>query len=279
MFYTGPDHRLLRARFFFSRRGEKAAKYKKRSPKPTINRDLFTVLAGFWEDMVVDNIDEEHERLIQNLRDSAKKAEGSRTTKRRLSHETLELLRQRGAARATGNYKLAYELARRCREVIKGDLKERQAAMLAEAAEAGRSICNTCRDFTKRKTKMAALRRPDGTTSLSRRAVEKVIYDLYSELFDNHVHLPPCYLREDGYVIPSVLPSEDRHAIKLVKYRTAPAPDRIRPEHLKNLPIALVNTLARLSTRYLSECEVPSQWKTSRTVLLYKKGDPQDVGN
>ncbi|EYB88456.1 hypothetical protein Y032_0246g19 [Ancylostoma ceylanicum] len=41
-FYTGPDHRLLRARFFFSRKGEKAAKYKKRSSKPTINWELFT---------------------------------------------------------------------------------------------------------------------------------------------------------------------------------------------------------------------------------------------
>ncbi|EYC20500.1 hypothetical protein Y032_0021g246 [Ancylostoma ceylanicum] len=49
-FYTGSDHRLLRARFFFSCRGEKAAKYKKRSLKPTINSDLFTTLAGFWED-------------------------------------------------------------------------------------------------------------------------------------------------------------------------------------------------------------------------------------
>ncbi|EYB98538.1 hypothetical protein Y032_0130g1527 [Ancylostoma ceylanicum] len=49
-FYTGSDHRLLRARFFFSRKGEKAAKYKKRSPKPTISWDIFTTLAGFWED-------------------------------------------------------------------------------------------------------------------------------------------------------------------------------------------------------------------------------------
>ncbi|EYC40224.1 hypothetical protein Y032_0624g786 [Ancylostoma ceylanicum] len=46
-FYTGSDHRLLRARFFFSRKAEKAAKYKKRSPKPTIIWDLFTTLAGF----------------------------------------------------------------------------------------------------------------------------------------------------------------------------------------------------------------------------------------
>ncbi|EYB88761.1 hypothetical protein Y032_0242g3440 [Ancylostoma ceylanicum] len=77
--------------------------------------------------------------------------------------------------------------------------------------------------------------------------MEKVIYDFYSELFDSHVHLPPCHLREDEFVISSVLPSEVRHAIKSVKNRTAPGPDKIRPEHLKNLPTALVNTFARLT--------------------------------
>ncbi|KIH53618.1 hypothetical protein ANCDUO_16249 [Ancylostoma duodenale] len=67
--------------------------YKRRSPEPVIIRDLFTSLAGFWEDAVVDNIDEEYDRLVQHLRDSAKSAERSRATKRRLSYETFELVR------------------------------------------------------------------------------------------------------------------------------------------------------------------------------------------
>ncbi|KIH60695.1 hypothetical protein ANCDUO_09042 [Ancylostoma duodenale] len=53
--------------------------YKKWSPKPVINWGLFTSLAGFWEDAVVDNIDEVYDRLVQHLRDSAKKAEDSRS--------------------------------------------------------------------------------------------------------------------------------------------------------------------------------------------------------
>ncbi|VDO20509.1 unnamed protein product [Heligmosomoides polygyrus] len=47
--YTGPDHRL-RARFRFSRQGEKAAKFKKRSPRTTMNWDLYTSLACLWKD-------------------------------------------------------------------------------------------------------------------------------------------------------------------------------------------------------------------------------------
>ncbi|KAE9413937.1 hypothetical protein Angca_006891, partial [Angiostrongylus cantonensis] len=64
-----------------------------------------------------------------------------------------------------------------------------------------------------------------------------------------------------------------------VKNQTAPDPDRIKPEHLKNLPPVLVNILTRLITRYLSEYKVPTQWKTSKTVLLFKKGVIHDIGN
>ncbi|KAK6760929.1 hypothetical protein RB195_022121 [Necator americanus] len=99
---------------------------------------------------------------------------------------------------------------------------------------------------------MAALRTPDGTTTVSRRGMEKVIHDFYSGLFDSHVHLPPHHMREDGHVFPKVLPSEVRHAIMSVKNRTSSSLDRIKPEHLKYLPPVLINTLARLFTRYLS---------------------------
>ncbi|KAK6732754.1 hypothetical protein RB195_016862 [Necator americanus] len=231
----------------------------------------------------LDNIDEEYNWLVEHLHNCAKKAESFKTTKRRLSLETLELIHQRGAARAAGNQELTCELARLCREAITEDLKERRAEVLAaETAEAGKSIRYARRDFASRKTRMTALRNPKGTAIASRRGMEKIIYDFYSDLFDSHVHLPPHHLREDGQVIPEVLPSEIRHAIMSVRNRTAPGrlfSDRIRPEHLKSLPPVLINTLARLFTRYLSECKVPKQWKTSKTVLLYKKGDPHDIGN
>ncbi|EYC39084.1 hypothetical protein Y032_0677g1442 [Ancylostoma ceylanicum] len=87
---------------------------------------------------------------------------------------------------------------------------------------------------------MTALRRPDGTITSSRRVMEKVIYDFYSDLFDSHVQLPPYHLREDGYLIPSVLPSEVRHAIKSVKNRTAPGPDRTGSLHA--VPVGMQGT-------------------------------------
>ncbi|KAK6747807.1 hypothetical protein RB195_000788 [Necator americanus] len=120
-FYTGSDHCLLRGRFSFTRRAEKAAKFRERNPRTIINWDLFATLAGFWEDSAMDNIDEEYDRLVKHLHDCAKKAESFKTTKRRLSLETFELIRQSGAARPAGNQELMSELARLCREAIKED--------------------------------------------------------------------------------------------------------------------------------------------------------------
>ncbi|KAK6744976.1 hypothetical protein RB195_011592 [Necator americanus] len=152
---------LSRGRFSFTRRAEKAAKFRGRNPRTIINWDLFAASAGFWEDSAIDNIDEEYDRLVEHLHNCAKKAESSKTTKRRLSLETLELIRQRGAVRAAGNQELTSEPARLCREAIKEDLKERRAEPLAEAEEAGKSIH---RAFASRKTRMTVFRNPKGTT-------------------------------------------------------------------------------------------------------------------
>uniref|UniRef100_A0A7I4Z309 Reverse transcriptase n=1 Tax=Haemonchus contortus TaxID=6289 RepID=A0A7I4Z309_HAECO len=109
--------------------------------------------------------------------------------------------------------------------------------------------------------------RPDGTVTASRRAVRKATFT------------PTYHLRQDGYVVPSIIPSKIRHAITSMRNGTAPGPDRIKAEHLKSLPPVIVKTLARLFTRNPSHCKVPTSWKTSKTVLLYKKGDPDDIGN
>ncbi|KAK6765325.1 hypothetical protein RB195_025308 [Necator americanus] len=44
------------------------------------------------------NIDEEYDRFVEHLLDCTRKTESFKTTKKRLSLETLELIRQRGAA-------------------------------------------------------------------------------------------------------------------------------------------------------------------------------------
>ncbi|VDO20892.1 unnamed protein product [Haemonchus placei] len=195
-----------------------------RSLNTSINLEYFATLASEWEDSAIDNINEEHNRFVKHLHNSARKAE-------RL---------QRGIARTTCNHQQTSELAKLCRKSVKEVLKERRAA--------GKSIHKAWRSFANNKTKVLSLRR-------------HVLPD--PDLFDNHIYLHIHQFRGYGYVAPSVLPSEIRHAITAMKY------------HLKNLPPVIVRTLARLFTRYLCA----HVRKTSKTVMQYKKVDPDDTGN
>ncbi|KAK6762226.1 hypothetical protein RB195_023080 [Necator americanus] len=113
--------------------------------------------------------------------------------------------------------------------------------MLAEAAEAEQSIRHTRPNFANRETTMTALRTPYGAA---------LAYHSKGPPFQS----PTCH-------------------------HTSPGPDRVKPEHLKYLPLVLINTLARLSTRYQSESKIPKQWKTSKIVLLYRKGGSKDIDN
>ncbi|VDM56624.1 unnamed protein product [Angiostrongylus costaricensis] len=129
------------------------------------------------------------------------KAESSEVTKRRLSPETLELIRQRGIARAAGNRELTSQLAKQRRQEIKEDVKQKRAAVMVEAAEVGKSTRQARRSFANCKTKMIAHRRLDGTVTASRKAMEKTIHDYYSDLFLCHLSLPSYEIKVDGYAV------------------------------------------------------------------------------
>ncbi|VDP09939.1 unnamed protein product [Heligmosomoides polygyrus] len=77
----GSDHRQVREVPLFGKGGKAAAKFKKRSPRTTINWDLYVSLAGHWEGTVMNNIDEEYDRFVSHPRNSAKRAESFSTTK------------------------------------------------------------------------------------------------------------------------------------------------------------------------------------------------------
>ncbi|VDP15279.1 unnamed protein product [Heligmosomoides polygyrus] len=56
------------------------------------NWDLYTSLVSLWEDAVMENVDEQYDRFVNHLHDSAKGAESLKITKRRMSPETFKLI-------------------------------------------------------------------------------------------------------------------------------------------------------------------------------------------
>ncbi|VDP19450.1 unnamed protein product [Heligmosomoides polygyrus] len=104
------ENKKLRTEVEVLRKENSELKKLKLSDKTTINWDLYISLAGLWEDAAMDNVHVEHDPFhLHDLHDSARGAESLKTTKRHLSPETLELIRQCGAARTSCNYQLTFE--------------------------------------------------------------------------------------------------------------------------------------------------------------------------
>ncbi|VDO34722.1 unnamed protein product [Haemonchus placei] len=172
--------RLLRARFRFSVRGERAAKFRRRSHRTVVNWDHFASLASLREDSVSDNIDDEYDRLVEHL------------------HETTLFEDSRADTPAWNrasscNNQLTSKLAKLCRAIKEG-LKARGAAVLSEAAESGKSIHKARGSFVNYKTKMTSLHSPEGTVTASRRAMEKVIRSYTTTTGSLRQPRPPAYL-------------------------------------------------------------------------------------
>ncbi|RCN47008.1 hypothetical protein ANCCAN_06939 [Ancylostoma caninum] len=82
-----------------------------------------------------------------------------------------------------------------------------------------------------------------------------------------------------GEEVPPFLPSEVRHAIEMMPRGKAPGSDGIIVELLQACGPTLYVALARLFSRYLAKCEVPVAWRRSSTILLFKKGDKENLEN
>lgn len=73
--------------------------------------------------------------------------------------------------------------------------------------------------------------------------------------------------------------SEIIRNIEKLKSGKSPGPDNITNEAIKNGKMLLAHPLTTLFNKILQEKRVPKKWTESRIILLYKKGNPSDVGN
>ncbi|CAD6192360.1 unnamed protein product [Caenorhabditis auriculariae] len=125
---------------------------------------------------------------------------------------------------------------------------------------------------------MTALKDENGQLKTSRNEMERLTVDFYTKLFRSDVPVPrtPTPPPEDE---PPILPEEVKYAIRKLKVGTAAGPDNISSELLKAGGDSLYRLLARHFSKYLSEASIPEQWKTSKTILIPKKGDLTDLNN
>ncbi|KAH7669983.1 endonuclease-reverse transcriptase [Aphelenchoides avenae] len=230
-------------------------------------------------------INERYEALEEQLMECVRAAEVRRKKDRepRISAETRSMLQKLQTLKQGGKEpdecrRLSHEI----RQKLKTDYDEYRNRRLVEAAEAHASLKKCKRRMAQTQLITGALRDEEGQLQTERPAVEEVCRKFYTALFDSKVHVertPWNAAAEEDPAPEPVTVSEVEEALKRFKNEKAPGPDGITAEMLKAGGQRLWEQLAKFFTACMRKKRIPLKWKESRTVLLYKKGDPNDVKN
>ncbi|KAK6751184.1 hypothetical protein RB195_002886 [Necator americanus] len=242
---------------------EKNICYRQRRRKEVVYDDCVledSLSQGDWHIEEDPNVD--YEMLLRGLRACAGRASKPRTTNLDPISKTIkELLERRRALRLDPN----------------ASHTERQKKIL-EVAQRRTSLKKCRRELCEYNIPLAALLSEDGTRTSSRREMEIITERFYSNLFRSST-LVSSPIIPTGEAPSRILPSEVRVAIKSMKPGTAPGPDFISANFLRAGGHPLHVILAAHMTSYHQKERIPDQWKTSRTVLIHKKGDRKDLRN
>lgn len=280
-FNTGSDHRLVRAKFHFDRTADRMAINKSRKPRPTIlDGDRAATLASSCSIPEFDNIDIDYENftnIINNIRKEAQKMAPNHSSQR-ISESTKALLeKRRWMKRETNNLLELSSLNKLCRMKVKEDHDSFRRSRLLEAAEKGLSVRRAARSIAEYKHTIPCLKKSDGSRTTAKFEIEETIRDFYTDLFKSSqstVHHTYSKTSE-----PEFLVSEIRHVIENSPNGKSPGDDGITGEILKACGPPMYSAITGRFNRYLKTKTVPSPWKTSKSIILHKKGDREDLSN
>ncbi|CAD6200218.1 unnamed protein product [Caenorhabditis auriculariae] len=281
-FDVGSDHRLVRAKVRLNQKFLKKDYHQPSRPRrPTYDITTLEEKISEHDWQLLDDPTADYESLCDGLiRCAEPAARPTSSLPPRLDQRAKDLLRRRGEVKrdpqATHLERLTIDKA--CRMAVQESLANRRRSALLQTAEKRQSLKKKKFELVDERTVMTALKDENGQLKTSRNEMERLTVDFYTKLFRSDVPVPrtPTPPPEDE---PPILPEEVKYAIRKLKVGTAAGPDNISSELLKAGGDSLYRLLARHFSKYLSEASIPEQWKTSKTILIPKKGDLTDLNN
>ena len=274
------DHRLILAKININIKKETKIKQTtaQRFSQVQLDEKLFSKKCSEtnWS-ITSDSIDDDYEEFTTKLNNIKKECttpnqENKRT---RLKPDTLSLLKKRRELKIDDlEYKIvAKELRRRMKE----DYANHRSERLARAAETKRSLKKVERKVNLKTPIPTNFIDEQGNTLSNRNQMEDHVKDFYNSLFKSQKSIHPPNINK--VQVPNFLKDEVTNAIKLTKAEKSPGIDNITAEDLKLSTDSIAAPLAQRFSWYLEQGKIPTQWKTSKTILIFKKGALNEIKN
>uniref|UniRef100_A0A914UST4 Reverse transcriptase domain-containing protein n=1 Tax=Plectus sambesii TaxID=2011161 RepID=A0A914UST4_9BILA len=284
-FSTGSDHRLVRARIILDSKMEKKALAISNAgqKKTTFDAKVFQQHVDTSDWTPIEDLDDDYAELLNKLKQCRQRSEVlcDNHQMKRISNSTRELLdRRRQMKRITANNVEYHLLCKLIRRQLKEDHDAFRRQALLDTAEKHRSLKKCRRNLTQQRVQMSSLTTSEGLKTKTRTGMERECTAFYTNLFRSKIPInPPPIHPSTPTSIPDVLNSEVRYALQQAENGKVPGKDRIEIEMLKAGGPTLWQAIADRFSRYIQNLQTPSQWKESKTVLLFKKGDKEDLKN
>ena len=302
-FNTGSDHRMVRCKLLLNTKIERMKLTN--NAKKSINmaklnecreqfqlelKNRFEVLKNVIEEE--QDVNEVNKTLISTLRNVAEEIVGETATKpvKKITEETKELMRKRRELKPKKNdpkSKVEYaELCKTVRKRITEDVRKFNCDLVRKAVEDNKSLKTAKRQLCIGRKGVFALKRENGTITKNSKEIIHIVERFYNKLYKNDADKAEnkeeeVERKEDEEAAPVVPVMEDEvcSAVKCMKKGKCPGEDGISVDIIAAAGEEVTKMLAHLFTKCLKKSDVPEDWKNAIMVLLFKKGEKENIKN
>lgn len=286
------DHRLMRATLLLSRPIKSRKSYATPLNIPRTEAETKSYienLRAHTEHINTDNIDIQsyYNILERGITESLKCKKITQVHQHSIfSKDTLQLIERRTELLHTKNKtkEIKEELSRIYKETnksIRKDYNKHRYETISRNIKNFRSTKRAYKELTTHKSWIQKLEQNSQATK-SRKDVINQATNFYKNLYKKQsntgTEVPITHINTTDHIRP-IEDFEVYEHIKKLKTEKSPGPDGLCNEALKIGAPILTHHFTQLFNMILDVEEVPKQWCASDIILLFKKGNPLDIGN
>lgn len=294
------DHRPLRAKITLTNPIKSRAKYGNRystlkteeemKEYKNLIKNQLPALHNYPPDCTVQEYYEKIISIIQLSLCNARRIHHNTESIKVLSERTQNLIRRRHELQKRSNktrsmkneLKALYKLTSKN---IKRDYENHRTNTLRKHLQQNGSIKKGYKELRTNKAWIENLKDADNTKH-SRKDIINIATDFYKKLYcaKNKTHSETSSTEPYLHVRPiqNIAPIECKEVIETImklKPEKSPGTDNITNDAIKTAYNLLSEPLTKLFNMIIKSIETPYQWSDSNIILLYKKGDPNNIGN
>ncbi|KAI5717819.1 hypothetical protein M8J77_011797 [Diaphorina citri] len=228
--------------------------------------------------------------IIEAVQEENKiKSQHGRKRSKKLSQATVDLIEKRETLNRKINKNLQdkielTEIRKLVRKKIKEDINKYEDETIKEILETSGSTKAIKKELTTtKKGWINNLINKQGKIETHREGIMNIATDFYEELYKSQdkeeMMLYSLCLNKEDEVNMKLLESEIQMVIDSLKKNKAPGPDNISNEMIIYGGDQMTKKIVSIFNRILLEQFIPAQWKTSKIILLHKKGAKNDIKN